>query len=152
MKQFLIVISIIVLVSLPFLYPSIIEDASFNDHEYLQKLRRTRSDINTDNKDKGWQEDGTFKSWYQKGNGSENDKALNNLTSNKATSTPDSKTPQIQSKTISQPTSESKSTPITKSESKPEAKTDTTNILPYLLLVLLLIVVIVVIYIKYYYV
>ncbi len=147
MKHILIVLSIILIVSLPFLYPSVenVIDGSFNDYEYLQKLRRTRSDINTDNKDKGWQENGTFNSWYQKGNGSENDKALNNLTS-KVTSAPDSKiTPsQGQSKT-STPTTETKSE--TKSESKIEPKS--TNILPYLLILLLMIIVI--IYIKYKY-
>lgn len=63
MKHFLIVLSIILLASLPFLFPSIenAQDGSFNDYEYLQKLRRTRSDVNTDDKTKGWQEDGTFK-------------------------------------------------------------------------------------------
>lgn len=143
MKHFLIVISIIVLVSLPFLYPSIenAEDGSFNDYEYLQKFRRTHSDVNTDNKSKGWQDNGIFNSWHQPGNDSENDKALNNLTDNKASSTSDSNTPQTQSKTTSTPT------PITETKDKSE----TTNILPYLLLVLLLMVVIVIIYIKYNY-
>ncbi len=148
MKHFLIVISVIVFVSLSFLHPSIIEDASFNDHEYLQKLRRTRSDVTVDDKSKGWQEDGTFKSWYQPGNGSENDKALNNLSTNKVTSTTDSKTPQIQPKTTPTP---SKPITETKPETKSETKDGSRNILPYLLLVLLLMVVIIIIYIKYNY-
>jgi hypothetical protein len=137
MKHFLIVISVIVFVSLSFLHPSIIEDASFNDYEYLQKLRRTHSDVNTDDKSKGWQDNGIFNSWYQPGNGSEKDKALN-VTSN--TITPDSKTPQIQTKT----------TPTTETKDNSETKSESTNILPYLLL-LLFMVVIVVIYIKYNY-
>jgi len=145
MKHFLIVISVIVFVSLSFLHPCIenATDGSFNDYEYLQKLRRTRSDVNTDDKSKGWQDNGIFNSWYQPGNGSEKDKALN-VTS--TTVTPDSKTPQTNTtSTPSQPTTE------TSYEAKSEAKTESTNILPYLLLLLLLMVVIVIIYIKYNY-
>ena len=144
MKHFLIVISVIVFVSLSFLHPCIenATDGSFNDYEYLQKLRRTRSDVNTDDKSKGWQDNRIFNSWYQPGNGSEKDKALN-VTS---TVTPDSNTPQTKTtSTPSQPTTE------TSSEAKSEAKTESTNILPYLLLLLLLMVVIVIIYIKYNY-
>jgi hypothetical protein len=131
MKHFLIVISVIVFVSLSFLHPCIenATDGSFNDYEYLQKLRRTRSDVNTDDKSKGWQDNGIFNSWYQPGNGSEKDKALN-VTS---TVTPDSKTPQTNTtSTPSQPTTETKA--------KSEAKTESTNILPYLLLLLLLMI------------
>jgi hypothetical protein len=151
MKQFLIVTSIIILISFPFLYPSIenAQDESFNDYEYLQKLRRTRSDINTDDKDKGWQEDETFKSWYQKGNGSEDDKALNNIkTSSSDILVPSNTVPSTISvvPTNTPSKSSSSSDEITK-ETKPGL-----NIVPYLLLVLLLMIIILAVYIKYNYV
>lgn len=142
MKQFLIITSIIILVSLPFLFPSIenAQDGSFNDYEYLQKLRRTHTDVNNDDKTKGWQDNGIFNSWYQPGNGSENDKALNNL---KPPSTSPSNVPV--SSNISSNVPSNTSSNVQTNESK-------TNIIPYLLLVLLLMIVILVIYIKYKYV
>lgn len=147
MKQFLIVTSIILLVSLPFLYPSIenVQDGSFNDYEYLQKLRRTRSDINSDDKDKGWQEDGTFKSWYQKGNGSEDDKALNNIKTPSNVPVPSNTVPST-SMIPTKTNTPAKSSDETTKESKPGL-----NIVPYLLSVLLLLIIIIVIYIKYKY-
>jgi len=149
MKHFLIVLSIILLASLPFLFPSIenAQDGSFNDYEYLQKLRRTRSDINSDDKDKGWQEDGTFKSWYQKGNGSEDDKALNNIKTPSNVPVPSNTVPSTISVVPIKTNTSKSSSDETTNETKPGA-----NIVPYLLLVLLLMIIILVFYIKYNYV
>jgi hypothetical protein len=156
MKHIVLVLGIIIFVSLSFLHPSIENavDASFNDYEYLQKLRRTRTDVNTDDKSKGWQDNGTFNSWYQKGNGSENDKALNNITpsvpvpsnspSTAIPSTAKITGPSVTTSTIPTNTSNDTKSNDTKSN-------DTSfNLIPYLLLFLLLIVILV-IYIKYKY-
>lgn len=48
MKHFILVLSIIFFVSLPFLHPSIIEDASFNDYNYLRNLRRSDNRIDNE--------------------------------------------------------------------------------------------------------
>jgi hypothetical protein len=146
MKHFLIVTSIILLVSLPFFYSSIenAQDGSFNDYEYLQKMRRTHNNVNNDDKNKGWQDNGIFKPWFQQGTGSENDKALNDVItisnlvpkSNVSTNTQTSGQEQYIKK-------ESQS----KDESKDENKT---NLLPYLLLGIILLVILI-IYIKYKY-
>jgi hypothetical protein len=153
MNHFIIVLSIILSVSLIFFYPSIenAQDGSFNDYEYLQKLRRTRSDVNTDDKTKGWQEDGTFKSWYQPGNGSENDKALNNIkipsSNDQIPSNTVSSTSSVPSNASTVPNTSKSSSDETTKETKPSL-----NIVPYLLLVLLLMIIILVVYIKYKYV
>ena len=153
MKHIVVVLGIILSVSLVFFYPLIenATDGSFNDYEYLQKLRRTRTDVNTDTKDKGWQEDGTFKSWYQKGNGSEDDKALNNITTPTPPSVP------VPSNTVPSNTVPSNTvpsnTPSTPSKSSSDETTKTnTNLIPYLLLALLLMIIILIVYIKYNYV
>jgi hypothetical protein len=144
MKHLVIVLSIILFVSLTFLHPSIIEDASFNDYDYLQKLRRSHDNVTTDDKYKGWQEDGTFKSWYQKGNGSEDDKALNNIKSpsNVPSNTMSTNVPLKTNTSVKTNTPTSNSDEIKETSSK-------TNLIPYLLLILLIMIVIIVIYIKY---
>lgn len=48
MKHFIIVLSIVLFVLLTFLHPSIIEDASFNDYNYLRNLRRSDNTIEND--------------------------------------------------------------------------------------------------------
>jgi len=153
MKHLVIVLSIILFVSLTFLHPSIIEDASFNDYDYLQKLRRSHENVTIDNKDKGWQEDGTFKSWYQKGNGSENDKYLNNITP--TPTTPDSidskiEWPNITNIRLNQPMNHVDSNKSTVTQNKVETdSSNTTNVLPYALLLLLIIIISIIVYIKY---
>lgn len=161
MKHVVIVLGIILFVSLSFLDPFIESaiDMSFNDYAYLQKIRRTHSDVNTDDKSKGWQENGTFNSWYQKGNGSEDDKALNNIKSTTPSSVPvPSNT--IPSNTIPSNTVPSTSVVPTKTNTPAKSSSDETtketesglNIIPYLLLILLIMIVILVVYIKYKYV
>ena len=156
MKHIVLVLGIILFVSLSFLHPSIENavDASFNDYEYLQKLRRTRADVNTDDKSKGWQDNGTFNSWYQKGNGSENDKALNNITPSvpvpsNSPSTAIPSTAKITGPSVTTSTIPTNTLNDTKSN---DTKSNDTifNLIPYLLLFLLLIVILV-IYIKYKY-
>ena len=155
MKHFLIVTSIILFVSLPFLFPSIenAQDGSFNDYEYLQKLRRSHTVVNNDDKSKGWQDNGIFNSWYQPGNGSENDKALNNLKS--TTPTPTSNVPTHANTPISptQKTVKNEGTDSSKSkvQTRVETKGETKNLLPYLLFVLLIVLVILILYLKYNY-
>ena len=90
MTHFIKVSIVIVLVTIVFFNSSVIEnivDPSYNEYDYLRKIRRTHNVIETDTENKGWQDDGTFKSWYQKGNGSENDKHLNNITPNTSIAT-----------------------------------------------------------------
>lgn len=152
MKHFVIVLSIILFVSLTFLHPSIIEDASFNDYAYLQQLRRTHNTKNDDNKDKGWQDNGTFNTWYQKGNGAEKDKYLNDLKSPNTTS-PNKTQVATHSKTVTSQGTVPISTPHTvtpKDSSTGETSKSETNVnlLPFLLLLLILLVVIIV-YTKY---
>ena len=48
MKHVILVLSIILFVSLPFLHPSVIEDASFNDYNYLRNLRRSDNRIDNE--------------------------------------------------------------------------------------------------------
>jgi hypothetical protein len=151
MKHIIVVLSIILSVLFLFFYPSIenATDGSFNDYEYLQKLRRTRTDVNTDDKSKGWQEDGTFNPWYQKGNGSEDDKALNNIKT--SVPVPSNVVP---SNAVPSTTSSNAvpSTTPSKSSSDETNKTTNTNLIPYLLLALLLMIIILIVYIKYNYV
>ena len=161
MKHIVLVLGIILFVSLSFLHPSIENavDASFNDYEYLQKLRRTRSDVNTDDKSKGWQDNGTFNSWYQKGNGSENDKALNNITPSVPvpSNSPSTAIPSTAIPSTAKITSPSVTTSTIPTNTSNDTKSNDTksndtifNLIPYLLLFLLLIVILV-IYIKYKY-
>jgi len=143
MTHFIKVSIVIVLVTIVFFNSSIIEnivDPSYNEYDYLRKIRRTHNVVESDNEDKGWQDDGTFKSWYQKGNGSENDKYLNNITPNQPTS-------------IDAKVDTSKSPHVTSSNSGSnklsEPVSNTTNILPYMLLLLLFLVVGIILYVKY---
>ena len=151
MTHFIKVSIVIVLVTIVFFNSSIIEnivDPSYNEYDYLRKIRRTHNVVKTDTEDKGWQDDGTFKSWYQKGNGSENDKHLNNITPTPLVSTSiDSKeSPHITVNRLNQP-----SIHVTNNDSNKVINSNTTNanILPYALLLLLIIIISVIIYIKY---
>jgi hypothetical protein len=151
MTHFIKVSIVIVLVTIVFFNSSIIEnivDPSYNEYDYLRKIRRTHNVVETDTEDKGWQDDGTFKSWYQKGNGSENDKHLNNITPTPLVSTSiDSKeSPHITVNRLNQP-----SIHVTNNDSNKVINSNTTNanILPYALLLLLIIIISVIVYIKY---
>jgi hypothetical protein len=152
MTHFIKVSIVIVLVTIVFFNSSIIEnivDPSYNEYDYLRKIRRTHNVVETDTEDKGWQDDGTFKSWYQKGNGSENDKHLNNITPTPLVSTSiDSKeSPHITVNRLNQ----QPSIHVTNNDSNKVINSNTTNanILPYALLLLLIIIISVIVYIKY---
>ena len=151
MTHFIKVSIVIILVTIVFFNSSIIEnivDPSYNEYDYLRKIRRTHNIVETDTEDKGWQDDGTFKSWYQKGNGSENDKHLNNITPTPLVSTAiDSKeSPHITVNRLNQP-----SINVTNNDSNKviNSNTTNTNILPYTLLLLLVIIISIIVYIKY---
>ena len=157
MTHFIKVSIVIVLVTIVFFNSSVIEnivDPSYNEYDYLRKIRRTHNVIETDTENKGWQDDGTFKSWYQKGNGSENDKHLNNITPNTSiattkTTTIDSKVeyPHITNIRLNQPTNHiDNSNTINKATDTDGS--NTINVLPYALL-LLIIIISVIIYVKY---
>ena len=60
MRYFIIVLSIILVVSLTFFTPTLIEDASFSSYDYLHDFRRTSQARDDDHPNDGWQEDGTF--------------------------------------------------------------------------------------------
>lgn len=157
MTHFIKVSIVIVLVTIVFFNSSVIEnivDPSYNEYDYLRKIRRTHNVVENDNEDKGWQDDGTFKSWYQKGNGSENDKHLNNITpsiplvSTNSTMKVDSKieSPYITNIRLNQPTNHiDNSNTINKATDS----SNTINILPYAILFLLIIIISIIIYIKY---
>jgi hypothetical protein len=130
MKHFVIVLSIILFVSLTFLNPSIIEDASFNDYTYLRNLRRSNNTIDNEYTQKKLY-DTTFTD-------------QGSSTKSSETSTPFSNTVKTQTATdvpTGVPTNDSKS-------SETSANQTNVNLLPYLLLLLILLVVIIV-YIKY---
>lgn len=145
MKHFVVVLSIIVFVSFVFLHPSIIEDASFNDFEYLQKMRRTHDTVNTDDKSKGWQDNGIFNPWYQPGTGSENDKALNNLNTVPSVSVSTSET---ETKNDSTPTPSSTPNEPTKNDDDNQKHQDdkTKNLLFLLLIIFVILCVIAIVY------
>ena len=60
MKHFIIVLSIILFVLLTFFSPTLIEDASFNDYQYVHDFRRTSHARDDDHPGDGWQKDGTY--------------------------------------------------------------------------------------------
>ena len=138
MKHFVIVLSIILFVSLTFLNPSIIEDASFNDYTYLRNLRRSNNTIDNEYTQKKLY-DTTFT-----GQGSS--------TTSSETSTPFSNTVKTQTSTgvsTAMPTGVPTGVPTNDSKSSETSSNQTNvNLLPYLLLLLILLVVIIV-YIKY---
>jgi hypothetical protein len=134
MKHFVIVLSIILFVSLTFLNPSIIEDASFNDYTYLRNLRRSNNTIDNEYTQKKLY-DTTFTD-------------QGSSTTSSETSTPFSNTVKTQTPTgvstampTGVPTNDSKSSETSSNQTN-------VNLLPYLLLLLILLVVIIV-YIKY---
>jgi hypothetical protein len=152
MTHFIKVSIVIVLVTIVFFNSSVIEnivDPSYNEYDYLRKIRRTHNVVESDTEDKGWQDDGTFKSWYQKGNGSENDKHLNNITPTPLVSTSiDSKeSPHITNIRLNQPINHVDSN-VTQNQYEPDSS-NTTNILPYALLLLLIIIISIIVYVKY---
>jgi hypothetical protein len=151
MTHFIKVSIVIVLVTIVFFNSSVIEnivDPSYNEYDYLRKIRRTHNVVENDNEDKGWQDDGTFKSWYQKGNGSENDKYLNNITPTipVVSTSIDSKveSPHITVNRLNQP-----SIHVINNDSNKVINSNTINILPYALLLLLVIIISIIVYIKY---
>lgn len=139
MKHFVVVLSIIVFVSFVFLHPSIIEDASFNDFEYLQKMRRTHDTVNTDDKSKGWQDNGIFNPWYQPGTGSENDKALNTVKPSVSVSISETNTDSTPT-----PSSSPSSTPTNEPTKNDNDKTK--NLLFLLLIIFVILCVIAILY------
>ena len=60
MKHFILVLTIILFVSLTFLHPSLIEDASFNDYTYLRNLRRSDNTIDNEYSQKKLHENTIF--------------------------------------------------------------------------------------------
>ena len=132
MKHFILVLSIILFVSLTFLHPSIIEDASFNDYNYLRNLRRSDNTIENDYTKQKLHENTTFNT----GSGSAGNSS--GSTGNSAGFAPIlySNTPPTVKQTDQ------------KIDSNETTTKSSTNLLPYLLL-LLIVVVVIIIYIKY---
>jgi hypothetical protein len=134
MKHYIIVLSIILFVSLTFFYPSIIEDASFNDYNYLRDIRRSNNTIDNDYTKQKLYENTTFNT---QGSGITGTSSGNSSSSSSVGISPivySNITP-----TVKQPEQ--------KIDNSTESKSST-NLLPYLLLLLLLMVVIIV-YVKY---
>jgi hypothetical protein len=132
MKHYIIVLSIILFVSLTFFYPSIIEDASFNDYNYLRDLRRSNNTIDNDYTKQKLYENTTFNTPGTTGTSSGNSSSSSSV----------GISPIVYSNitpTVKQPEQ--------KKDNSTESKSST-NLLPYLLLLLLLMVVIIV-YVKY---
>jgi hypothetical protein len=152
MTHFIKVSIVIVLVTIVFFNSSVIEnivDPSYNEYDYLRKIRRTHNVVENDTEDKGWQDDGTFKSWYQKGNGSENDKYLNNITPNTSIATTTSIDSKVESPHITVNRLNQPSNHVTNNDSNKVINSNTTNVLPYALLFLLIIIISIIVYVKY---
>ena len=133
MKHFVIILSIILFVSLTFLNPSIIEDASFNDYNYLRNLRRSNNTIDNEYTQKKLY-DTTF---------TDQGKIPNSTGTDTVTPIHNTNAPVKTVQTTG-------SIGSTGSIGLNETSTNQTNInlLPYLLL-LLIIVVVIIIYVKY---
>jgi|UniRef100_A0A6C0D1M6 hypothetical protein len=131
MKHFILVLSVILFVSLTFLHPSIIEDASFNDYTYLRNLRRSDNTIDNDY---------TKKKLYE-----------NTFFTDQGNSTKTSETPTQNYSNITPIKSVQTTDTVTSNDSTPSntnSSNTNVNLLPFLLLLLILLVVIIV-YIKY---
>jgi cobalamin biosynthesis Mg chelatase CobN len=137
MKHFILVLTIILFVLLTFLYPSIIEDASFNDYTYLRNLRRSDNSIDNEYTKKKLHENTIF-----------NTASGSTGTSSTGSSAGSSAAASVGFAPIlynTTPTVKKDQTVYSETETKSESST---NLLPYLLLLLILVIVIIV-YIKY---
>ena len=120
MKHFILVLSVILFILLIFLYPSTIEDASFNDYTYLRNIRRSDNTI-----DNEYTKKKLYENTYFNTHGS-----VNSTTGNSSVGF----APILYSNT-------------TPTDQKIDSKSTNLNFLPYLFLLLILVIIIV--YVKY---